>query len=233
MSWMAAGTLLALALGTRPTFAEDRRPPVVTDADRMQAQRVARMSDSDPTARLLLVLEARDLSRAALFELASSHPSIAEQLVNPEYKVAIDYIATLPPPELHRIRQGETIVRGDAVLRNRERDAAIAIAERFDFPKFDPDKITAVRLGPVEGRLYRIELAYQHKKKQRLLGNIDLAWPSTPERDESIRTDLTRHFGARPSASILGSGSVIPMAEGSFEAPDSLTTHWTLSLIHI
>ena len=190
----------------------------------MQAQRVARMSDSDPPPGSCWS------SRPA----ASAGPPRAG-LVPPVHRRTAGQPRVQGSDRLHRhpaaarappIRQERP--SGTATrCSNRERDAAIAIAERFDFLKFDPDKITAVRLGLVEGRLYRIELAYQHKKKQRLLGNI--ASPALdPERDESILTDLTRHFGARPSASILGSGSVIPMAEGSFEAPDSPTTHWTI-----
>ena len=221
-----AAALIALALAGAPATAEAAEPPVVTDQARADAARVASMDDSNPVGRLNQILAAAKLDRPALFVLASSHPGIVQQVTSDEYDVVIDYIDALPPPELHRIRRGETVIRNSQVLTGTERKRALKLAEGFDFPKFDEDKLSAVRIGPIEGRYVRVEVAYRAKKKKMMHGSLEMAWPSTPERDEETRTALVTYFGARPSAAASGSGSLLPVAEGSFESPTSLGAAW-------
>lgn len=219
---LAAALMGALLLAT-PAWAA---PIQVTPTDTANAARVAAMPDGDPVGRLNQVLEAARLSQGALFALAASHPGIVQQIVDPKYKLAMDYMAALPPAQLHKLKRGENLIRTRDDLRGRELEQAIALAESFQFEKFDPEKLRAVALGPLEGRAYKVEVAYQRKKKLTLYGHVEMAWPSTPERDETTRTDLTRHFGARPSAAVAGSGSLVPVNDGSFESPSAIGTAW-------
>lgn len=224
-----AAALVALLAAAAPARAADNQPPVVTDLARAQAAQVAAMDDAGPVGRLNQILAASKLDRAALFVLASTHPGIVEQVISKEYEQVISFIDSLPPPELHRIRRGETVIRNNRVLTGVERKRAVVLAQRFDFPKFKEEKISAVRIGPIEGRYVRVEVAYRHKKKKMLHGSMEMAWPSTPERDEATRTELARHFGARPSAAASGSGSILPLVEGSFESADALGTAWVIT----
>ncbi len=220
------GVLLAASLQGTAAWAQDTKPPVVTDADRWAAAEVTAITDTDPVGRLNQLLVAARLSQAALFVLAGSNPGIVEQVVDPKYQAAVAVIDALPPPELHRIRRGETVIRTNDILRGRERDRAIVLAEQFEFAKFDEKKLGAIRIGPLEGRYYRVEVTYQAKKKKTLYGSIELAWPSTPERDEETRNQLRanpgvaqrRRHGQRPGR--------VPVSQGSFEAPDSLDAAW-------
>ena len=220
---LSAALLLAVTFLATPAWAG---APVVGPEDTARAARVASMRDSDPVGRLNQLLEAVTLSEAALFVLAASHPGLVQQVVDEKYRPALDYLAALPPAELHKIKRGETLVRTRDDLRGRELKQALAMAESYDFPKFKPEKMRAVSLGALEGRAYKVEVVYQRKKRVALYGSIELAWPSTPERDEETRTDLTRHFGARPSAVVSGAGSLVPVKDGSFETPDAIGTAW-------
>lgn len=208
-----------------PAAAQGTKPPVVTDTDRYAADRIRAMSDRDPVARVLQLLEARKLEPGALFDLASTHPGLVEQAVRPRYKRAIDWLETLPAPELHRIRRGETVIRARDLWRGDEEDRAVSLGVSFGFKE---KKLTAVRAGPLEGRVYRVEVSAAGKGDTTEKGTVELAWPSTPERDEESRELLTKHFGARPSASDQGSGAHLPLADGSFEDAGTLGAHWHL-----
>lgn len=211
--------LLWLGLG-QPALAD--RPPVVDAAAEAQAGQISRMSDGDPVSRMLMLLAARDLSDAALFALASTHPGIVEQLTTSTYRPAIDYIASLPPPELHRLRQGETIIRTQDSMNSSEQSIVESLCEAKDIKL---KKFQAIRVGPLEGRIYRVELTSAGRKKTTASSEIALAWPSTPERDEGSRVTLTRYFNARPSQI---TNSVLPLLDGSFESDDTLTENWVL-----
>lgn len=218
-----AAVLLAVTCLARTAAAG---APVVTPQDTATAQRVAHMRDSDPIGRLNQLLEAVALSQGALFVLAASHPGLVQQVVDEKYRPALAYLAALPPAQLHKIKRGETLVRTRDDLRGRELKQALAMAASYDFPKFKEEKVRAISLGPLEGRAYKVEVVYQRKKRLSLYGSIELAWPSTPERDEETRTDLTRHFGARPSAVVSGTGSLVPVKDGSFETAEAIGTSW-------
>jgi len=181
------------------------------------------MPDGDPVSRMQMLLAARDLDEAALFALASTHPGIVEQIVEPQYQIAIAYLATLPPPELHRIRQGETIVRSTRQMTSPERRAADTISEQF---RMKVKKLQAMRVGPLEGRVYRVEITALGRRKKTLVNSIELAWPSTPERDEDSRNALTQHFGSRPPKATYGGD--LPFLDGSFEDDDTLSNAWAL-----
>lgn len=205
------------------TPAASAAPPVVTDMDRFKAQQAAMMTDVDPTSRMLILLAARDFDDPSLFALAASHPGLVEQLVEQPYRLAIDYIAQLPPGELYRVRGGETIVRTPSSMTSTERERIDEIVEQMGYK---PKRFEAVRIGPLEGRLYRLEITVSGKRKQRVSESIELCWPATPERDEESRANLSRHFGARPSVETVGASLVLQ--DSSFERAASLENTWTL-----
>ena len=205
------------------TTAANAAPPVVTEMDRFKAQQVGMMTDVDPTSRMLILLTARDFDDATLFALAASQPGLVEQLVGQPYRSAIDYIAQLPPGELYRVRGGETVVRTPSSMTSSERARINKIVEAMGYK---PKRFEAVRIGPLEGRLYRFEVTVRAKRKQRVSESIELCWPSTPERDEDSRSVLSRHFGARPSAETVGAS--MTLRNSSFEQTEALASSWTL-----
>lgn len=220
--------LLLLWLAFSPA-ARSQTPPRVDAAAEARAERIRAMPDTDPVARINQVLAARDLDDAALFALAGTHPGLVEQIVSDEYDLAIAYLSLLPAPELHRIRRGETVIRSKRVLVSQEYDAALALAESFEFAKFKEKKLDAVRVGPLEARVFRVEVTIRHSRKKHDSAAVELAWPSTPQRDEQSRDYLSKHFGARPSRTSSGVGMSLALRDGSFEDPDSLTKYWQVA----
>ena len=222
--------LLALALLAAPLAARaaDGHPPTVDAAAVAQADRVRAISDTDPVGRIQMLLAARSLSPAAQFSLATTHPSIVEQLIDPRFQEVLAFIDALPAPELHRIRRGETVVRANRDLKGRELDAAAVVAARFNWPRFDKERIEAVRVGPFESRVFRMDVTYKKSKKKELINVVELAWPSSPERDEESRERLSRHFGARPSRDANMAGAPLPLKDGSFEKEHTLNDAWEI-----
>ena len=204
------------------------KPPVVDEAAKMQASMVASLPDGSPEERLAQLLEAVELSSNALFALAASHPGVVEQVTSEKYRLALNYILSLPAADVHRLRRGETVIRTDEVLQRHEKDQALAMAEYFNFRRFKPEKLRATRVGTIEGRLVRVEVTVAKNKKMELSGELELAWPSTPERDELSRNRLARHFGARPSATLSDIGAPLPLQLGSFERLNAIQSPWHL-----
>lgn len=217
--------LLLLLVGSPAALAQGGRPPVVDDVDRAAALRVSAMNDADPVSRLLMLLEARKLDDGGLFALAEQHPDIVEQAVIARYKRAVDWLSSIPAPELHRIRRGEQVLRSRDLWRGVEEDNAIAIGTSFGFKE---KKLLAVRAGPYEGRIFRVIVDSKGKGQEIDRGTVELAWPPTPERDEVSRNTLAKYFGARPSRLDQGAGSLLPLRDGSFEAEGTLGTNWQL-----
>ena len=213
--------LLALALSA-PSFAQSGKPPTPTQLDEAQASRVLAMPSDSPPARLNQLLAARDLGPAAQFALAARMPGLVEQLVTREYQLALAYLDSLPAPELGRVRRGETVIRttNDWKTRSEERGAAEALGEHYDL---NLKKLEAVRIGPFENRVLRVEVT--EKKGS---GMVELVWPSTPERDDRSRERLAKHFGARPTQRAMGVGAPLPVEDGSFEVEDTIGRLWKL-----
>ena len=220
--------LLSLLCWSAAGMGQTRKVPVIDAIAESQAMAIAYMPDSDPSLRMGQLMAAKDLSDAALFALASSHPGLVEQLVSDEYQHALAYLHAMPAPDVHRLRRGETVIRTSQVLRGNELTKAIELAEQFEFRRFKADKLQATRVGPLDGRVIRVEVTVAKNRKSQLYDSVELAWPSTPERDEQSRSMLSRHFGARPSQNLTGTGSPLPLAEASFEGPDALGYTWGL-----
>jgi hypothetical protein len=219
---------LALLLGASvPVVHAAGTAPIVKDADRFAAAQVRALPDGTPWERLKQVLEARSLSQAALFELASTNPTIVQQVIDPKYQLVYDFVAGFEPGDLFRARQGETIVRDYGALKKREKAIVDPLAATMGFKKYKPEKIKAVRIGPLKGEVYRFDVVYQVKKKKTEIRSLQVGWPSTPTRDDEARNVLAKHFGARPSRVGRGAGAALPVVDPSFEQ-QSIGTAWQL-----
>lgn len=212
-------TLLALG-GSLALAQSGGRTPAVTAQAEAEADRILAMPSLDPAGRLNQILTARDLDNDSQFALAARLPGVIEQVRVQPYALALDYMVAMPAPELHRVRRGETVIRTtkDMSKGNAEWRAFVALAEELDLPE---KKLEAARVGPLENRVVRVELT-----AGKLTKTVELAWPSTPERDEKSRDTLAKVFGARPTHRSSGAGAPLPLVDGSFEDPASLRADW-------
>jgi hypothetical protein len=207
------------------TYGQAYAAPVASSLEEARAQRVTAMPDESPADRINQLLSARDFNEAELFVLAGNHPGIVEHLIPGDLRLATDYLFSLDGAELHRIRNGGTLIRSIRNLSHKEKKTAKTLAEYYGV---DFEKLRGVKLGPKDGRIYILELTFQIKKKKTATYEMELAWPTTPAREEESRSILTKHFGARPSRVGRGAGSSIPVQDSSFESPYSLADGWRL-----
>jgi len=211
--------LLALAVGG-PALAQQGLNLQLTPEATAEAERVLAIPAADPSGRMNQILAARDLSDAGLFALASRVPGIVEQIKTKPYTLVLDYLSAIPSPELYRVRRGETVIRTKDDIKKGSTEAKnlAILAEALKLPA---KKVQSVRIGPLESRIIRVEVNTASDK-----GVVEMAWPSTPERDEKSRDALARVFGARPSSRAVGVGAPLPLGDGSFEHAESLGTTW-------
>ena len=221
----SVGLLFAAVSVAPPALAA---APTVTPADQGAAQLIRRMPEATPVDRMNQILDARKLSPGGLFDLATTHPHIVEHIYNSRFDEIFEYIDLMPPAELNRIRRGETVIRTTADLRGRERDLAGSIGGRFDFPKYDPEKVVAVRMGSINQQVWKFEVKYKKNKRKEYTEDIELAWKSSLERDEESRDLIAKAVGARPSRVARGVGSAIGIQDGSFEDEHTLNDSWAL-----
>jgi hypothetical protein len=199
--------------------------PFASALEAARAQRVTAMPDETPSDRINQLLAARDFNEAELFALAGNHPGIVEHLIPGDLRLATEYLFSLDGAELHRIRNGGTLIRSVRNLSHKEKKSAEILAVHFGV---DFDKLRGVKLGPKDGRIYILELTFQIKKKKTATYEMEMVWPTTPAREEQSRGLLTKHFGARPSRVGRGAGSTVPVQDSSFESPYSLADGWRL-----
>lgn len=215
--------LLAFLLAGSPAFANTPtgKPPVSNAAEQAEADRILAMPSDSPSARFNQLLAARDLSPGARFALAARAPGLVEQLEVEPYMVAMAYIGTLPSPDLGRVRGGQTIIRATKDMKkgSPELEAATAVAEQLNLK----GKLEAMRVGTLDGRVVRVEATAGDKRV-----TVELAWPSTPERDDDSRNTLAKVYGARPTQRAMGPGAPLPLADGSFENPSALGSEWKI-----
>lgn len=222
-----AAVVLAATAFTAPLDAR-AAAPTITDMDRGAAQLIRNMPESTPVDRINQILQARKLTPGGLFDLATTHPHIVEHIYNSKFDQVFEYIDLMPPAELNRIRRGETVIRTSADLRGREGELAGKIGERFDFPKYKPEKVVAVRMGSIQDQVWKFEVKYKRNKRKEYTEDISLAWKSSPERDEESRDLIAKAVGARPSRVARGVGSALGIGDGSFEDPQTLNDSWSL-----
>jgi len=199
--------------------------PQPTDMELARATRVAEMSDETPSHRINQILASRDFTDAELFVLAVTSPGVVEQQIDPIYRLGVNYLFSLVGAELHRIRNSGTLIRTTNRLSVKERKAVDALCDHFGY---DSEKLRGIKFGPKDGRVYELEVTIQVKKKKIATGSMELAWPPTPARDEESRTRLAKHFGARPTRTGAGAGSLLPLRDGSFETPGTLGPIWQI-----
>jgi len=195
--------------------------PVPTAQDRALAESVARMNDASPTDRVVKLMKAAELERAALFVLAGYDPILVEQLVDEETRVVVEYLRDLPATELADLRAGNTVVRRAEGWGKLEWQHLIELATLGEIPK--AKKLESVRIGVITGSNMRFEL-FGTK------GDLEIifAIPTTPVREERARELLTKHFGARPAQITRGPGTRLPLEDSSFESETSLGGVWSL-----
>ena len=199
--------------------------PVPNEIERARAERVMNMPDVAPSDRINQLIAARDFNEAELFTLAATHPVIAEHFTPGDLALGANYLFSLAGAELHRMRTGGTLIRPVRKLSSKEKTALRPAAKELGVPH---EKLKGVKIGPKDGRNYILELTYQIKRKKTATFDIELVPPSTPEREETARSRLTKHFGARPSRAGRGIGSSIPIKDSSFESEYSLSDGWRL-----
>ena len=200
--------------------------PTANALEQARADRVASMPDESPAERINQLLAARDFNDAEMFALAATHPGIVEHLVDDDLRLATNYLFAMVGAELHRLRNSGTLIRSPRNLTRKEKEAAKALGDHFGQ---DNEKLRGIRLGPKDGRFYILQLTYQIKKKKVATYEMEMVWPSAPSRDEQSRATLTKHFGARPSRTGTGTGSLLPVQDASFEDPYALADGWRLS----
>ncbi len=196
--------------------------PVPTEQDRAKALAVARMNDSSPTDRVVKLMKAAELERAALFVLAGYDPILVEQLVDEQTRVVVEYITDLPATELADLRAGNTVVRRAEGWGKLEWQHLIELATMAEIPK--AKKLESVRIGVITGSNMRFELFG-------VKGDIEIifAIAPTPVREERAREMLTKHFGARPAQITRGPGTRLPLQDSSFEKEASIGGVWELT----
>jgi hypothetical protein len=197
-----------------------------TEMEHARAKRVADMSDVTASHRINQLLSAREFNDAELFVLATTSPGVVEQLLDPTYRLGVNYLYSLVGAELHRIRNSGTLIRTTPRLSSKERRAVDALCAHFGY---DAEKLRGIKFGPKDGRVYELEITIQVKKKKIATGSMELAWPPTPARDEESRTTLAKYFGARPTRTGRGAGSLLPVRDGSFELAGTLGPVWQLA----
>jgi hypothetical protein len=224
--WLRWPSLLKqLFLFSMLTYGQANAAPVASTLEEARAQRVTAMPDESPADRINQLLSARDFNEAELFVLAGNHPGIVEHLIPGDLRLATDYLFSLDGAELHRIRNGGTLIRSVRNLSHKEKATAKILAEYYGV---EFEKLRGVKLGPKDGRIYILELTFQIKKKKTATYEMEMAWPTTPAREEESRSLLTKHFGSRPSRVGRGAGSSVPVRDSSFESPYSLADGWRL-----
>jgi hypothetical protein len=200
--------------------------PFASPLEQARANRVASMPDESPADRINQLLAARDFSDAEMFALAATHPGIVEHLVDDDLRIATNYLFAMGGAELHRLRNSGTLIRSPGSLTRKEKEATKALSTHFSQ---DNELLRGIKLGPKDGRFYILQLTYQIKKKKIATYEVEMVWPSAPSRDEQSRVTLTKHFGARPSRTGAGTGSLLPVEDASFEDPYALADGWRLS----
>jgi hypothetical protein len=219
-----AAFIVALVLGVLGSAAP-MAAPVANQMERARAERVVSMPDVAPSDRINQLLAARDFNDAELFALAATHPVIVEHFTPGDLALGANYLFSLPGAELHKMRTGGTLIRPIRKLSSKEKFALRPASKEMGVPH---EKLTGVKIGPKDGRNYIVELTYQIKRKKTATFDIELVPPPTPERDETARSRLTKHFGARPSRAGRGVGSSILIKDNSFESEYSLSDGWRL-----
>jgi hypothetical protein len=171
-------------------------------------------SDSTPYGRLIIAMTALEnkADESTIFALASTHPQIAEMLLQENYQIVLEYLLHIPSTERYKLRNGEAIIRTLEQMDKIEKKYATILAKHLGLPK----KINAIRIGSFDG--VTIEVAVSYKKNGEVLKkNIQMAGPNAPYADQQSRNRIGSIIGVKPSPPLEGTYKLLPLSSGSFE----------------
>ncbi len=192
--------------------------PVIQDADRLAAGKVAMMDDASPVDRLAKALNAPDLSEGGLYVLAGTEPMMVDEIVTEKSRAVLDYVQSLPPTTIAQLRSGGTVVRKASGWSKTESAQVAAIAKMHGLK---PKKLEHIRIGTLSGRALQFEI----RGKAGSIAGQFLQGP-TPDAEEKAMGRLSLHFGAKPPRVTSGPGTRLKMLDSSFEANGTLGVNW-------
>lgn len=185
-------------------------PPVaIASAAPASADSVAAMDASSAPARLDRLIAARDLDEGGLRALAARDPELVWQLVDPRKRAALEFILSMPPAEIRRIRDGQMVV---PKLSGGPEEVALFRELGVRSPQ-----VRALHVRTRDAQLVRIELDVRREVVM-----VDLAWPAGMARTEAVGA-IERWLG-HPLATTAPARLVDP----SFEDPEALGVAWTI-----
>ncbi|MDP2309978.1 MAG: hypothetical protein Q8P18_28425 [Pseudomonadota bacterium] len=171
-------------------------------------------SPEGPDARLERLIAAVHLDRGALRGLAASDPAVVYQLLDPASRAALDLVLALPPGEIRRVRDGQTVIRTSNEWSDAESAAVRALA---DVLETNVRRVDQVRATVVAGELVRVELAGRG-----VTTGVSIAWPGTWRHAEvaaALRAELGVKLAAQPPS----------LVDASFEDAHTLGLVWRVS----
>lgn len=168
---------------------------------------VGALPSTSASARLDQLIAARDLDPAGLEALAPAHPEVVWQLVDVQKRAALEYVLALPPAEIRRVRDGQTVVRTG--------DGGAAFDALCDAAGLSARKVTGVTVRTRDAQLVRVELS---TKKESVV--VDLAFPADAARADAVAA--VEAWLGRPLPRVERAGLVDP----GFEDPESLGLAW-------
>lgn len=169
-----------------------------------------------PDLRLDRLIAASRLDRDGLRSLAPSDPAVVYQLLDPASRAALNMVPALPPAEIRRVRDGQTVIRTSGEWSEAERTAIRSFA---DVLGANVRKVDQVRATVVVGALVRVELA-----GRRATTGVGIAWQSAWKRAElaaALRAELGVRL-PREQASLV---------DPSFEDAHALDLVWQVTPI--
>ncbi|MES2643502.1 MAG: hypothetical protein V4850_28720 [Myxococcota bacterium] len=167
-----------------------------------------------PDLRLDRLIAASSLDREGLRALAPSDPAIVYQVLDPASRAALRVVLALPPAEIRRVRDGQTVIRTAGEWSDAEWAAIRSLADLLDT---NVRKVDQVRATVVAGELVRVELA-----GRRATTGVGIAWPSTWKQAE-VAAVLNAELGVslpRERAALV---------DPSFEDDHTLGLAWRVS----
>lgn len=164
-----------------------------------------------PDQRLDRLIAASRLDREGLRALAATEPALVYQLLDPAARAGLDVVLALPPAEIRRVRDGQTVIRTAGEWSEAEWAAIRSLADVLDT---NARKVDQVRATVVGGELVRVELA-----GRRATTGVGIAWPSAWKHAEvaaAVRAEL----------GVVVPREAVTLVDPSFEDEHTLGLAW-------
>lgn len=187
-------------------------PLAVAGAPAPTAEAVAAMDGGGPGARLEQLIAARGLAPDALAALAPERPEVVWQLLDPRSRGALEYVLAMPPAEIRRVRDGQTVVRSAGDWTEGEARWLQELCDTLGLPY---RRVDTVSVRTRDGKLLRLELLAGRKS-----GGADLAFPADWARADAVAA--VEAWLGHP----LSAGKRPTVAHPSFEDADALGISW-------